>query len=111
MLDFYAKLHGASVFSNIDLIRAFHQILVAEEVIPKTAVTILFGLFEYPFIIFGLRNAAQSFQHFMDQVVRGFGFIVVYIDDFLVASSSHQQHMRTPPTALPPPGPRPQNPP
>ena len=46
---------------------------------------------------FGLRNAAQTFQRFMDQVVRGLDFVYVYIDDLLVASSSpeeHQQHLR-----------------
>ena len=41
---------------------------------------------------FGLRNAAQTFQRFMDKVVLGLDFVVVYIDDILVASSSHQQH-------------------
>ena len=92
VLDFHVKLHGKSVFSKIDLLRAFHQIPVAEEDIPKTAVTTPFGLFEYPFMNFGLRNAAQSFQRFMDKVVRGLDFVVVYIDDILVASSSHQQH-------------------
>ena len=46
---------------------------------------------------FGLKNAAQTFQRFMDQVVRGLDFCYVYIDDLLVASSSpleHQQHLR-----------------
>ena len=93
ILDFHTKLHGTAVFSKIDLLRAFHQIPVAEEDIPKTAVTTPFGLFEYPFMNFGLRNAAQSFQRFMDKVVRGLDFVVVYIDDILVASSSHQQHL------------------
>ena len=89
--DFHSKLHGKSIFSKVDLLRAFHQIPVAEADIPKTAVTTPFGLFEYPFMNFGLRNAAQSFQRFIDKVVRGLDFVVVYIDDILIASSSHQQ--------------------
>ena len=41
---------------------------------------------------FGLRNAAQTFQRFMDQVLRGIEFCYVYIDDVLVASSTPEEH-------------------
>ncbi|BHF77907.1 hypothetical protein SprV_0602101700 [Sparganum proliferum] len=41
---------------------------------------------------FGLRNAAQSFQGFIDEVLRGLSFTYVYIDDIHVASSSAEEH-------------------
>ena len=41
---------------------------------------------------FGLRNAAQTFQRFMDQVLRGMEFCYVYINDVLVASSTPEKH-------------------
>ena len=47
---------------------------------------------------FGLRNAAQTFQRFIDKVLRGLPFTYAYIDDVLVASSSteeHEQHLRS----------------
>ena len=41
---------------------------------------------------FGLHNAAQTFQHFIDQVLRGLPFTYAYIDDFLIATSSGEEH-------------------
>ena len=41
---------------------------------------------------FGLRNAAQTCQRFVDQITRGLDFVYAYIDDFLVASATEAEH-------------------
>ena len=91
--DFNGNLVGRSVFSVVDLVRGFHQIPMAPQDIPKTAIITPFGLFEFVRMPFGLKNAAQAFQRLMDGILRGIDFAFVYLDDTLVASRSQEEHL------------------
>ncbi|BHF74082.1 hypothetical protein SprV_0401716600 [Sparganum proliferum] len=41
---------------------------------------------------FGLRNAVQTFQRFIDQVLRGLSFVYASTDDLLVANRNEEEH-------------------
>ena len=42
---------------------------------------------------FGLRNAGQTLQRFIDTVIRGLEFCYAYIDDLLIASENETKHI------------------
>ncbi|XP_015604808.1 uncharacterized protein LOC107272301 [Cephus cinctus] len=66
---------------------------LAPDDVQKTAITTPLGQFEDLVMPFGLRNASQTFRRFMDSIFRDLDFVIVYIDDILVASESPAEHM------------------
>ena len=90
--DFNSQLTGATVFSKIDLARGYHQIPVAADSLPKTAIATPFGLREFLRMPFGLKNAAQTFQKLMDGIFQELPYVYVYLDDILIASTTNEKH-------------------
>lgn len=86
-------LHGAKIFSKIDIVRAYFHIPVNEKDIPKTAVTTPFGSFEFLYLNFGLKCASNTFQRFINEVLSNLPFAIAYLDDILIFSNSETEHL------------------
>ena len=91
--SFSAKLSNSYIFSKIDLLSAYHQIRMHPDDIKKTALTTPFGLFQFNYMPFGLRNAASTFQRMIDRIFSHLNFVFAYQDDILVFSDNLENHV------------------
>lgn len=90
------SLHGAAVFSILDLKSGYWQVAMSPESIPKTAFVTKMNnkFFRLPF---GLKNAvAATFERLMTDLLREeIGkSCFVYIDDIVVYSSNVSSHLQ-----------------
>ncbi|QRW18560.1 Retrotransposable element Tf2 protein [Rhizoctonia solani] len=96
--DLMAQLHGAKVFTKLDLQWGYNNMQVKEGDKWKTAFQTKYGLYESLVMTFGLTNAPASFQHFMNNLFKDLldVCVIIYLDDILIYSkddASHTQHV------------------
>lgn len=90
MDEIKVKLHGAKFFTKLDLTNAFYHIMLGE--ISRELTTFLgpSGMFRFKRLVFGVNCAPEMFQQTMEDILRSFPGVIVYIDDLLVYSDNLQ---------------------
>jgi hypothetical protein len=93
MLD---DLVGAKWFTTLDMSSGFHQILVVETDVAKTAFQTHNGQYEYKVMPYGFIGGSATFQYEMNTLLapmlRKCG--IVFIDDILIYSKTWAEHLQ-----------------
>ncbi|MBW0516706.1 hypothetical protein O181_056421, partial [Austropuccinia psidii MF-1] len=85
----------STIFSKIDMCGAYNILRIKEEDENLTAFRTKYGSYEYLVMPFGLTNAPAYFQNLVNDIFAYFLdiFVVVYLDDIMVFSSSEEEHV------------------
>jgi RNase H-like domain found in reverse transcriptase/Reverse transcriptase (RNA-dependent DNA polymerase) len=89
------SLGDARIFSTLDCNSGYWQIPVEAADRAKTTFTSREGLYWFLRMPFGLRNAPETFQRFVDITLAGLTWntCLVYIDDIIVFSKTAKEHL------------------
>ncbi len=87
---------GSTICTTLDLTSGFWQMALDLKSQPYMDFTALgMGQFECKVVSMGLASALSAFQQLVEQVVKGIDNIVVYIDDLIIHSKTHEEHLQS----------------
>ncbi|PRP72856.1 hypothetical protein PROFUN_16978, partial [Planoprotostelium fungivorum] len=93
MLD---RIRTGKIFTALDLKNAYWLVRIKKGDEWKTAFRTRYGLFEYLVMPFGLSNCPWNFQAKVNSTFSDMidVFVQIYLDDFLIYSQSHEEHVQ-----------------
>ena len=91
--DLIYLVNGRKIFSKLDIRKAFHQLLLAEESRNLTIITTHIGLFRYKRLNMGITSASEIFAEVIHEILKECPCCLNMADDILVFSSSEEEHL------------------
>ena len=86
----------ARYITSMDALKGFHQNRVSERARKYLRIITHKGVYEYLRMPFGIKNAPSHFQRMMNSIFTAElseGWLIVYIDDIIVCSSTWEEHL------------------
>ena len=83
----------STIFTEIDLSKAFHFVPIRDEDQEKCCVNTPWGLYKFKRMAFGLKNAPMTFCKFAEEVFAGIPNLYVYLDDLLLFHDNPKDHL------------------
>ena len=90
--DLVVMVDGATLFSKLDLNKAFHQMQLAEESRNLTTITTHKGLFRYKRLHMGIASASEIFTEQVREILAHLPGQVNMTDDILVFGKTTEEH-------------------
>lgn len=92
--DILDTIGTAKYVTKIDLLRGYYQISLTEKAKKISAFSTLDGLYQYLFMLFGMRNALATFQRMINLVINGLQGVQAYLDDLMIVSNDWDTHLQ-----------------
>ena len=84
--DIISKFHGKTIYSKIDIIKAFFNVPVKESCKKYTAIITKWGKYEWNVMPFGGKNCPATWAMASDKVFHALKDVIKYVDDITIAS-------------------------
>ena len=93
--EMYANLHGAKIFTTLDLHSGYYHIALDNKSKAKTAFVTPFGKYKFNAVPFGLGQVPAYFQQLISIVLQDCSdFVMAYLDDIIIFSQNEQEHLK-----------------
>ena len=93
--EMYTNLHGAKIFTTLDLRSGYYHITLDNKSKAKTAFVTPFGKYKFNVVPFGLALAPAYFQQLISIVLQDYSdFAMAYLDDIIIFSQNEQEHRK-----------------
>ena len=93
--EMYTNLHGAKIFTTLNLHSGYYHIALDNESKATTAFITPFGKYTFNAVPFGLAQAPAYFQQLISIVLQDCSnFAMAYLDDIIIFSQNEREHLK-----------------